>query len=148
MKSWCLTCREKPQTVDSDSSDRETDVNTKNKVETKMESEARTQENQENIPASGKPLASFFPVESKEKKGKVIPDNFLHNTLYVCLLSVDVEQHSTCIVSLIIEYFHLENSADKINSITFHGNLSLCALKFMIINIDVISLSLKTDVNV
>ncbi|XP_025163273.1 LOW QUALITY PROTEIN: thioredoxin reductase 2, mitochondrial [Harpegnathos saltator] len=32
-KSWCLTCREKPQTVDSDSSDRESGENTENKVE-------------------------------------------------------------------------------------------------------------------
>jgi len=55
-KVWCLTCREKPQTLDSDSSDRETEEtenNVDNKTEdNKTEKKMENQQEQKNIPAA------------------------------------------------------------------------------------------------
>lgn len=48
-KAWCLTCREKPQTLDSDSSDEENNV--KNKVDDKTEDKTENQQEQKNIPS-------------------------------------------------------------------------------------------------
>ncbi|XP_012235732.1 thioredoxin reductase 2, mitochondrial isoform X1 [Linepithema humile] len=57
-KAWWLICREKPQTLhsDSDSSDRETDEetenNVENKVENKTENKTENQQEQKNIPSA------------------------------------------------------------------------------------------------
>lgn len=49
-KSWCWTCRGKPQTLDSDLSDWETEENARNKVEIRVENEgSRNQEERQNV---------------------------------------------------------------------------------------------------
>lgn len=58
-KAWCLICREKSQTLDSDSSDQETEENTANdEVEDKTEKKMEEQQEQKNIPSA---LSKRFP---------------------------------------------------------------------------------------